>query len=49
MADCRLHIRIVPFYNLIARIISRFPGGPGSLSTLNPQRSSIRLTEPFAQ
>ena len=35
--------------NLIARSISRFPGGPGILSTEYPASFIIRLTTPFAQ
>lgn len=37
------------FYNLIARSISRFPGGPGILSTEYPASFIIRRTAPFAQ
>jgi len=38
------------FFNyLIARIISLFPGGPGSVVTLNPMLAKDRLTLPFAQ
>jgi hypothetical protein len=36
-------------YSLRARVISRLPGGPASLSTLKPAERKFLLTSPFAQ
>ena len=36
-------------YGLIARIICRFPGGPGNRSTVKPTSFKDLRTAPFAQ
>ncbi len=45
---CAYGHRLSAFY-FQARVISRFPGGPGRLSTSKPTARSVRLTWPFAQ